>query len=130
MCPSRRPAHAPGRMDVSMWTGVSLKLLTVKVSQSGTALPRTGQRVAQSPAACSVQLRKSVETHKGAWLMKTKGLRARKGKRLTHSHCSSALMHTGSPPTSTQRQKGHCAHTQHRRVFFDVRFVFEMPLGS
>lgn len=88
--------------------------------------PRAGQ---PCPVLCSLlgpTQKGCVETRKGAWLMKTKGLRARKRKRLTHSHCSSALIHTGSPPTSTQRQKGHCAHTQHRRV----RFIFEMPLGS
>lgn len=49
------PASVPGRMDVSMWSGcggggggVSLKLLTVKLSQSETVPPSTGQRAAHT----------------------------------------------------------------------------------
>lgn len=47
-CPTHHPASVPSRMDVSMWRGVSMRLLTVKVSQRCTALPSTGQFVAHS----------------------------------------------------------------------------------
>lgn len=46
--PPHHPVSVPGRMEVSMWRGVSTRLLTVKVSQSGRALPSTGQCVAHS----------------------------------------------------------------------------------
>lgn len=51
-CPLHHPASVLDRMDVSMWRGVSMRLLTVKLSQSEAALPSTGHCAARS---CLVQ---------------------------------------------------------------------------
>lgn len=110
-CPPHHPASVPGRMDVGMWRGVSMRLLTVKGSQSGTALPSTGQCVAHSsPVQSSLVglIQKGCVDVKG-WRGEKERSRVRNQGSLLPCHCSSVLIHTGLLPTYTQRQKGHCA---------------------
>lgn len=110
-CPPHHPASVPGRMDVSMWRGVSTRLLTVKVSQSGTALPSTGQCAAQtSPVQSSlVGLIQKGCVNVKVWVREKERLRVRNQGSLLPCHCSSVLIHAGLLPTYTQRQKGHCS---------------------
>lgn len=78
-CPPHHPASVPGRMDVSMWRGVSMRLLTGKASQSGTALPSTGQRAAHSsPAQSSLAdlIQKGCVDVQG-WVDEKEGLRVK-----------------------------------------------------
>lgn len=117
-CPPHHPASVAGRMDVSMWRGVSMRLLTVKLSQSGTALPSTGQCVAHSsPVQSSLVglIQKGCVDVKGV-VGETERLRVRNQGSLLPCHCSSVLIHTGFRPTYTCRDKKVTVHSTPTRL--------------
>lgn len=91
--------------------GVSLKLLTVKLSQSETALPSTGQGAAHTSP---IQSSPDGSFQKGC-VNESEGLVGEGEEpgesQSPHITLSSVLIHTGLLPiyTHTHRQKGHCA---------------------
>jgi len=125
-CPTHRPASVPGRMDVSMCRGVSVKLLTVKQSQSERTLPSTGQHVAHSSLVHSSRvgvIQKGCVWMWRAGLMKKKGWGWGTGLLLlcADTHWTHTNIHR-----ERVREKGHPLST----FFFYVRIVFRMSLGS
>lgn len=131
-CPPHHPASVPGRMDVSMWRGVSTRLLTVKVSQSGTALPSTGQCAAQtSPVQSSlVGLIQKGCVNVKVWVRekrKVEGEEPGESPPLSLLLCADTRWTLTNIHTETKRS----LFTRHQRVFFDVRIkIFKMSLGS
>lgn len=100
--PQHHLASVPGRMDVSMRRGVSIRLLTHEESQSGTSLPSTGQRVTHSDSFL-VGLR--------AGLMKKKGCGRGAGCKPYPLPVCCSSVHTGLFPTYTHRDRKVTAHS-------------------
>lgn len=107
-------------MDVSMRRGVSIRLLTHEVSQSGTSLPSTGQPVTHSDSFL-VGLR--------AGLMKKKGCGRGAGCKPYPSLCA-VLLCTLDSSQHTHTEIERSPHIQLWHIFFDVRIIFKMSLGS